>query len=115
MEQKTALIAGATGLVGRALTELLLQAPEYREVIVLVRRPVEQWQQHAKLRQVIIDYEKLEEQRHDLQADDIYCCLGTTIRKARTQENMYRVDVIYPLELARIAHEEGAAAGTDRI
>lgn len=108
VEQKTALIAGATGLVGQALTGLLLQAPEYKEVIVLVRQPVEQWKSHKKLRQVIVDYERLEQQRQELQADDIYCCLGTTIRKARTQENMYRIDVTYPLELARIACEEGA-------
>ncbi|WP_227871813.1 oxidoreductase [Paenibacillus bovis] len=108
LEQKVALVAGATGLVGQALTELLIQAPEYSEVIVLVRKPVERWQQHDRLRQVIVDYEHLEQQRDELRADDIYCCLGTTIRKAKTQENMYRIDVTYPLELARIAHEEGA-------
>jgi len=108
LKQKVALIAGASGLVGQALTELLLEAPEYREVIVLVRKPVERWQHHTGLRQVIVDYEHLEQQRHELQADDIYCCLGTTIRQAKTQENMYRIDVTYPLELARIACEEGA-------
>lgn len=108
MADKTALIAGATGLVGQALTEILSHAEEYREVIVLVRERVADWEQKRNIKQVIVNYEQLEQQRQELIADDVYCCIGTTIKKAGTQEKMYRIDVTYPFELARIAREQGA-------
>ncbi|WP_409298609.1 oxidoreductase [Peribacillus sp. SCS-26] len=106
MEKKTALLAGATGLIGNHLLHVLLGAGEYNKVIAVGRRPLNI--SHPKLEEVIIDLEKLEENRMRLRADDVYCCLGTTIKKAGSRETMYRIDVGYPVELARVTSEEGA-------
>ncbi len=71
---KTALIAGASGLVGRHLLDELLAAQEYGRVVSLGRRrlPLE----HPKLRQEVVDFAALEPAGLDLQCDDAYCCLG---------------------------------------
>ncbi len=108
MTQRIALIAGATGLVGRALTELLIQQHTYDQVKVLVRQSVPEWEQQPRLQQIITDYEQLEQHAHEWQATDVYCCLGTTIKKAGSQEQMYRIDVTYPLRLAELARQHGA-------
>ncbi|RZK25339.1 MAG: NAD-dependent epimerase/dehydratase family protein, partial [Hymenobacter sp.] len=74
--KKTALLAGATGLVGSALLPLLLASERYAKVIVVGRRAVAV--QHPKLMQVVTDLGQLEAERLRLIADDVYCCLGTT-------------------------------------
>ncbi|WP_409288400.1 oxidoreductase [Peribacillus sp. SCS-37] len=106
MEKKTALLAGATGLIGNHLLHVLLDAGEYDKVITVGRRPLNI--SHPKLEEVIMDLEKLDENRMLLKADDVYCCLGTTMKKAGSREAMFRIDVGYPAELARVTREEGA-------
>ncbi|MDR4886830.1 oxidoreductase [Fredinandcohnia sp. QZ13] len=106
MEGKTALIAGATGLIGNELLRLLLQASEYKEVYALVRRPLEI--HHSKLIEVVVEFDRLDEYKQYFAGEDVFVCLGTTIRKAKTQEAMYRIDVNYPVEIGRIAKESGA-------
>lgn len=103
---KTALIAGASGLVGGELLQKLLQAPEYDEVVVLVRTPLPI--DHPKLQQRIIDFDLLSEHKADFSADDIFCCLGTTIKKAKTKEAFQKVDYEYPLQMAKLAKQGGA-------
>ncbi|RNI31527.1 oxidoreductase [Rufibacter latericius] len=96
---KAALIAGASGLVGSHCLQLLLQSPRYNKVISVGRKklPIE----HPKLQQIIVDFDNLEKHRHSLIADDVYCCLGTTIKKAGSKENFRKVDFTYVLNLAR--------------
>lgn len=98
--QKTALLAGASGLVGSYCLRLLLQSNRYDKVIVISRKalPV----QHPKLRQLVVDFDKLDTYKHSLIADDIYCTLGTTIKKAGSKENFYKVDYTYVVNLAAI-------------
>lgn len=103
---KTALIAGASGLVGGELLKELLAGMEYQYVIALVRSPLEV--KHAKLEEVIINFEELEELEGLPTIDDVFCCLGTTIKKAKTQEAMTRIDVDYPIALANLAKKFGA-------
>lgn len=103
---KTALIAGASGLVGGELLKVLLSGSQYQHVIALVRRPLEV--QHTKLEERIIDFEDLEELEGLPTIDDVFCCLGTTIKKAKTQEVMTRIDVDYPISLANLAKSLGA-------
>ncbi|WP_077211943.1 oxidoreductase [Bacillus dakarensis] len=103
---KTALIAGASGLVGSELLQILLQAEEYEKVYALVRRPL--GLQHSKLTEVLCDFEQLEGVQDYFQVHDVFCCLGTTIKKAKTKEAMYKVDVEYPLAIAKLAQEKGA-------
>ncbi|HEU4963336.1 MAG TPA: NAD(P)H-binding protein [Bacilli bacterium] len=103
---QSALIAGATGLVGQALVEILLASPFYGKVTVLVRRTLSL--QHPKLHQVVVDYDRLDEHREAFAVDHVFCCLGTTIKKAKSKEAFAKVDYDYPLALARLAQEQGA-------
>ncbi|MCG8579625.1 MAG: oxidoreductase [Bacteroidales bacterium] len=100
---KTALIAGATGLIGRSLIQLLLESNEYQNVIALVRKP--SLAPHPKLDEQIIDFNQLKEFSVEGNADDVYCCLGTTIKTAGSQEAFSKVDYSYVLELAKWAHK----------
>ena len=106
LKQKIALIAGGTGLIGNELLHLLLDGNVYNEVIALVRRPLEI--SHNKLTEVIVDFDELDYIQDRFAVDDVYCCLGTTIKKAKTKEAMTKVDVEYPLAIAKIAREKGA-------
>lgn len=103
---KTALIAGSTGLIGSQLLQLLLDSDRYNHVIALTRQDLPL--QHSKLTQLKIDFSKLGESLDDFAADDIYCCLGTTMAKAGTKENFYQVDFYYPLLLAKSGKQRGA-------
>ncbi|MFC6997338.1 oxidoreductase [Rufibacter roseus] len=97
---KVALIAGASGLVGSHCLQLLLQSPRYSRVIAMGRSPLPV--QHPKLQQLIVDFDHLEKHRHSLVADDVFCCLGTTIKKAGSKENFYKVDYTYVMKLAKL-------------
>ncbi|GAE26765.1 oxidoreductase [Halalkalibacter wakoensis JCM 9140] len=106
MTTKTALIVGATGLVGRELLIILLQRSEYKKVITLVRKP--QGIYHEKLVEKVIDFDQLDENMIDYQIDDVFSCLGTTIKKAKSQEVMRKIDVMYPLMIAKLTQNIGA-------
>jgi uncharacterized protein YbjT (DUF2867 family) len=100
---KTALIAGATGLIGKQLLQLLLQDSYYEKVKAITRKPLDV--KHPKLDNLVLDFEKLT--GADLKADDVFCCLGTTIRIAKTKEAFRKVDYSYPLELAHATKNLG--------
>lgn len=108
---KTAIVAGATGLIGRELVKLLLSDPEYDKVIALVRRQIEL--NHEKLTQRITDWkeETLEQAlKDDLNGSHVFCALGTTIRKAKTKEQFRKVDFDYPVLLGKLAKKYGASS-----
>lgn len=113
---KTALVLGATGLIGNLLTHRLVDSPLYASVKVLVRKSLP-WQ-HPRLQEVLFDFD------HPngllTQASDIFCCLGTTIKKAGSKNAFRAVDYQYPLDIARLGLANGAtqfaivtAAGAD--
>jgi uncharacterized protein YbjT (DUF2867 family) len=130
---KTALIVGASGLVGEQLLSLLLASPRYNKVIALVRKPLPL--EHHKLVQWPIDFENLTQQLpsfhaidntkldNDLDAcermnrsgssltkvDHIYCTLGSTIKKAGSKQAFHQVDHDYPLAIAKYFHQQGAS------
>lgn len=106
METKTALIVGASGLVGRFCLDFLLASEGYREVISLTRRPLNR--RHKKLTRHMIDFGRLEEHSGFIAAGDVFCCLGTTMKKAGSREAFREVDFSFPLEVARIARRNGA-------
>lgn len=103
---KKALIAGATGLVGSYLLDQLLADDNYESVIAVLRKPLNI--QHNKLQNIITDFERLEDVAGQLKADDVFCCLGTTIRKAGSQSAFRKVDFDYPLKLAQLTLKNGA-------
>ena len=84
MTTRKALIVGATGLIGGFCLQALLNDPNYSEVIALVRRPI--LKTHRKLKTVITTFDNLVSEISSIQVNDVYCCLGTTIKKAGSQE-----------------------------
>lgn len=106
--KRTALIAGASGLVGGECLRRLLASDEYSSVTVVVRRPLGAATQHAKAREIIVDFERLDSARADLRADHVFCALGTTIRKAGSQARFRQVDFGYPRHFAELALANGA-------
>ncbi|MCH8902394.1 MAG: NAD(P)H-binding protein [Bacteroidetes bacterium] len=105
MEKRTALIIGASGLVGGHCLGLLLDNSHYTAVTILVRRELEM--KNEKLKQVIIDFDRIDDYADKISADDIYCCLGTTSSKAANRDAYHKVDVIYPTEIGRIGKQNG--------
>lgn len=103
---RTAVVAGATGLVGGALLRQLLASGDYARVTVLGRRaPAER---SGKLKFVASDFTNLESLAAELAVDDVFCCLGTTLRKAGSQAAFERVDYHMVVDLARAAKKAGA-------
>jgi uncharacterized protein YbjT (DUF2867 family) len=100
---KTALIAGATGLVGSELVKILTESNEYKSIHVLTRKSLNH--NSPKIVEHIIDFDKLADFKPEIQIDHIYCTLGTTIKKAGTKENFRKVDFEYVLNLGKIAKE----------
>lgn len=102
----TALIAGASGLVGGHLLRQLLEHADYARIVALVRRPLAF--SHPKLEQVVVDFAALEKVTADLKCDDAFCCLGTTIKEAGSRENFRAVDHVAVLAFAWAAQRNGA-------
>jgi uncharacterized protein YbjT (DUF2867 family) len=103
---RSALLVGATGLVGAHLLKRLLARPEYGKVTAWVRR--EAAFQNPKLTQIIVDFQNLQQYGSQLDAEDVFVTLGTTIKQAGSQQAFRRVDYDFPLEVARLAKQSGA-------
>ncbi|MBA3899968.1 MAG: oxidoreductase [Bacteroidetes bacterium] len=103
---KTALIAGASGLTGSHCLDFLLNNDAYDKVISIGRNELKA--NHPKLEQIITDFSDLKEILPGLKADDVFCCLGTTIKKAGSKEAFKKVDYEYPLLIAKLAKANGA-------
>ncbi|MEM7180429.1 MAG: oxidoreductase [Spirochaetota bacterium] len=108
MEAKTALLAGSTGLIGSHCLSLLLASPVYAHVYSLSRRST--GTKHSKLQEQIIDFERALSLELPSANIDVYCCLGTTIAKAGSQEKFRKVDFDYVLNLGRFAKEINATS-----
>jgi len=108
MTHTTALIAGATGLVGGHLLTRLLASPHHKRVIALTRKPLVLT--HKKLTNLVVDFDNLEEDvaRENFSVDEAYCALGTTIKKAGSQAAFRLVDYEYETAFARAAQKAGA-------
>lgn len=105
------LLVGATGLVGLALLRQLLADPACYKITVLARRPfdrpVADSNNRSKLHVIVADFDRLQEALDDVQADVVFCALGTTIKAAGSQEAFRQVDYEYPLSLAKWAEHTG--------
>ncbi len=103
-QTRTAVVAGASGLVGSHLLDALLEDPRYREVHSLGRRPLPR--QHPKLVQHTVDFARLGDATLP-PVDEAFCCLGTTIKKAGGQEAFRAVDHDAVLAFAKAAKQAG--------
>lgn len=104
---KTAVIAGATGLIGSQLLPKLLATDRYEKVVALSRRTLAIT--HPKLSTIITDFHQLKDALAGMKLDDVFCCLGTTMAKAGSKEEFYKVDFRLPLALAEVTFWLGAS------
>lgn len=101
-----AFVAGATGMTGRYLGEMLCEDAYFDRVVALVRRP--RIARYPKLEERVVDFGALG--AADLEsATHLFCCLGTTMKRAGSKEAFRRVDLDYVVRFA----EAGKAAGAD--
>jgi len=103
---RIALLAGATGLVGSHVLQFLLDDPEWSGVVTAGRRTTPQ--RHDKLEQRVLDLGAIEALGDLPHADDVFCCLGTTIKQAGSQQAFRRVDHALVVGLARAGIRVGA-------
>lgn len=106
MNNKTALLVGASGMVGRFCLARLLASEHYTQVIVLARSSL--GIEHAKLVEHLVDFEQLDEHKERFIAEDVFCCLGTTLKTAGSTAAFRKVDLDYPLAVATLAKSQGA-------
>lgn len=106
MNGKTALLAGATGLIGSQLLPLLLASDRYSRVIVIGRKDIPV--SHPKLEKHVIDFDNLLNAGPIVKCDDVFCCLGTTMKQAGSKEAFRKVDHDYPFVLAQVTRKHGA-------
>ncbi len=98
--QKTALVFGATGLTGSYLVNELTKESHYQKIKVFNRKS--QNYNNPQLEEHLIDFNQLNEYAHEFKADDVFCCLGTTLKKAGSKDNFFAIDHDLPVQIARI-------------
>lgn len=106
MSGKTALIAGASGLVGSCVLSLLTADNAFTRIKLITRKPLAV--NSEKISEIIVDFNELNQFSQRLAADVVFCCLGTTIKTAGSQANFRKVDFTYCLELAKATKAQGA-------
>lgn len=102
---KTALVAGATGAIGREIVRGLCEDENYDKIIVWARRELNF--SHEKLETQIINFDDIKDMR-PREIDEIFCALGTTMKQAGSRGQFYKVDVSYPVNIAKWGIASGA-------
>ncbi len=110
---RTALLAGATGLVGRALLPMLLASKLYRSVHVLLRSTPPDIKASAKLTIHEVDFARLPVAFPTV--DDVFIALGTTIKVAGSEAAFRQVDLDFVVNIARVAKAAGATRLARRV
>lgn len=106
MKNRVALVFGATGLIGSEVVRLLLASEAYGEVHAVVRK--ELGVEDDKLHVHLTDFSDLSSLELPENATDVFCCLGTTQKKAGSKEAFYAIDFQLAFGLAQLAREAGA-------
>ncbi len=99
------MLFGATGLVGHYTLHALLDDDRYDVVKVFVRRTLNL--NHPKLQEVLTNFFRLEEFTDEMKGDDLFCCLGTTIKKAGSEQAFRQVDYEIPMRLGKLGEHLG--------
>ena len=106
---RTAVLLGATGLVGGHALRLLARDGRWGRVVTLGRRPMEA--DSRRHEHHVVDFDHLDRHADLFACDDLFCALGTTMKQAGSREAFRRVDLEIPAEAARLAVMGGAAQG----
>ena len=107
-KKKSALIAGATGLVGSECLDLLIDSDEYEKIVVFSRSSIGEKENHPKIILKKTNFDDLENFSEIGSVDHVFCALGTTIKKAGSKEMFRKVDHDYVVKLAEFGLESGA-------
>jgi uncharacterized protein YbjT (DUF2867 family) len=102
---KTVIVIGASGLIGKHITKLLVDNPAYSTVKVFVRRSLNI--SNPKLEEHIVNFDEIDKWKTKIIGDELFSAMGTTIRKAKSTSIQYKVDVTYQYEVAKAASENG--------
>jgi uncharacterized protein YbjT (DUF2867 family) len=106
---KTVVVIGATGLIGRALVDQLLESNEITQVITLTRRALVIT--HKKFINHIVDFSRLNQYtEYFTEVDTLFSCLGTTKKQAGSIEQQRKVDLDYQYQAAQQAKTAGVAS-----
>lgn len=103
---RTALLLGASGLVGGHTLRLLAHDARWGRVVTLGRRPLAT--ASGTHEDHVVDFDHLQDQAELFACDDLFCGLGTTMAQAGSKKAFRRVDLEIPVEAARLAHAAGA-------
>ena len=106
MSGRTAIVAGASGLVGAHCLRRLLASGLHEHVVAFVRGPLNTT--HKRLEQRTVDYERLGRMSAFPRVQDVFCCLGTTMKKAGSEAAFRKVDYEYVVRLAETSLRTGA-------
>ncbi len=98
---KTALLFGATGLVGSHLLNLLISNNNYSKIKVFVRSSIEL--NNPKIEIIQTDFNNLKNHREDIKGDDCFFCIGTTKKNSPDKNEYKRVELEVPKQVAQIA------------
>lgn len=98
---KQAVLLGASGLIGGYCLEYLLNHPAYSSVLVLGRRIPEY--RHEKLTALQVDFEDIASWANQIRGDDLFICLGTTMKKAGSKKAFYHMEFEYIADLVAYA------------
>ncbi len=102
---RVALLAGATGLIGRELLQLLRESPRYAHTHALLRRATAAFASDARMTLHVVDFTRLEALPP---IADAYIALGTTIKVAGSKEAFRAVDFDHVVATAKAARAAGA-------
>lgn len=105
---RTAILVGATGLIGHILLQKLVEDKTYNNITVVSRRPPDAINKKIKL--IKIDFDNLIEHASEIVGDDIFCCIGTIQKKTPDLEVYKKIDYQYPLDLADIGLRNGSTS-----
>lgn len=97
---KTAIILGASGLTGNLLLEKLLEDSRYDSVKVFGRRSLNI--NHLKISEHIGNLLELESFQKDFNADEVYCCIGTTAKQTPDKSDYHKIDLGIPVAAAKL-------------
>lgn len=95
------MLAGASGMVGRSLVNQLMEEASVQKIYCLLRKPLHL--DNPKITELIVDFNQLNENDIPKDIDSVFCCLGTTMKKAKSKEAFILVDKTYVLKLAELS------------